>query len=378
MLPSSPSSPTISATRATSSSSASVADSPVVPPITRPFDPLASRWRPRATAASSFTAPSARNGVTIAVSSPSYGRMAIVSQAGRRLRQPASGSPWVTLGASVLGWLRSSGAPASGVGPVAAGVVGAAGAEGGAPGVAGAPGSGVGPVRAGADGVSVGGTPGVATGGAPAASGVTPAGWTGRPCLSYSTAPPPSPPPASWPELNCFCASSSLACACSAIFFALSMKPMVALPVRVLGARQSTRLPPRLQGVREPARDPWVLAVLPQRHHQQLVPRAVPQAHERHVAVAHVDRAALRRGARRRLVGDVPRGPRARDPARDLRPRVQRPAHPLAVPLDRVVRDGHERRAHASRRARTTRRPGGSSRSASITKPAASSARDSS
>src|SRR3954454_7135613 len=72
--------------------------------------------------------------------------MATVSQAGRPLRQPASGSPWVTCGGSVLGRLRSS-------------------VGGGAPGVAGAPGSGVGPVWAGAEGVSVGGTPGVAGGG---------------------------------------------------------------------------------------------------------------------------------------------------------------------------------------------------------------------
>ena len=118
--------------------------------------------------------------------------MAIVSQAGRPLRQPASGSPLDSFGGSVLGRLRSSGAAApaarhrgaagSGVGALAAGTPGVAG--GGELG-AGAPGSGVGPVEAGA----VGGTPGVATG-APA-SGVTGAGWIGRPCLSYSTTGPP-------------------------------------------------------------------------------------------------------------------------------------------------------------------------------------------
>src|SRR5690349_4751618 len=103
--------------------------------------------------------------------------MATVSQAGRPLRQPASGSPWVTCGASVLGRLRSS---------VGAGV----------PGVAGAPGSGVGPVCAGAEGVSVGGTPGVAGGGTagPGSPGIAEDGapasgaalsvCTGRPCLS--------------------------------------------------------------------------------------------------------------------------------------------------------------------------------------------------
>src|SRR3954469_18442900 len=116
---------------------------------------------------------------------PSYGRIGIVSQAGRPLGQPASGSPWVILGGSVLGRLRSSGAPGSGVGPAAGGGEGAAGEAGGAPGVAGALGSGVGPVCAGADGVSVGGTPGVATGGATGESGAaTGEGWTGRPCLS--------------------------------------------------------------------------------------------------------------------------------------------------------------------------------------------------
>ena len=98
-------------TRTTSSSSLSVADSPVVPPTTSPSEPLASRWRPSATAASSLTAPSPWNGVTMAVRRPSYGRMAIVSQAGRPLRQPASGSPLDSFGGSVLGRLRSSGAP---------------------------------------------------------------------------------------------------------------------------------------------------------------------------------------------------------------------------------------------------------------------------
>src|SRR3954468_12851356 len=188
MPPSSPSSLTISSTRPTSSSSLSVADSPVVPPITSPLDPLASRWRPSATAPSSFTEPSPRNGVTIAVSMPSYGRIGIVSQARRPLGQPASGSPWLILGGSVLGRLRSSGAPGSGVGPAAGGGEGAAGEAGeagGVPGVTGALGSGVGPVCAGADGLSVGGTPGVATGGATAASGAaTGEGWIGRPCLS--------------------------------------------------------------------------------------------------------------------------------------------------------------------------------------------------
>src|SRR4051812_38817094 len=206
MLPSAPSSPTITSTRPTSSSSLSVADSPVVPPTTRPLEPLASRWRPSATAASSLTDPSARNGVTIAVSRPSYARMGIVSQAGRPLRQPASGSPWVNFGASVLGRLRSSGAPGSGVGSVVAGGVGA-GEAGGAPGIAGAPGSGVGPVWAGAAGVSVGGTPGVAGGGAARpraarlpAGGAPPAGApvpprpAGPGFFSSRAAAPPPPP----------------------------------------------------------------------------------------------------------------------------------------------------------------------------------------
>ena len=43
----------------TISSSLSVGDSPVVPHTTSPLEPLASRWRPSATAASSFTPPSA-------------------------------------------------------------------------------------------------------------------------------------------------------------------------------------------------------------------------------------------------------------------------------------------------------------------------------
>ena len=101
-------------------------------------------------------------------------------------------------------------------------------------------GSGVGWV--GAD--TVGGTPGVATGGAPA-SGTGPAGWIGRPCLSYSTAGPlPSVGPP-WVVLILLCASSSLAWACSAIFLALSMNPMVSLssPPRTRRSRGASRTP---------------------------------------------------------------------------------------------------------------------------------------
>jgi hypothetical protein len=71
IAPSSAHSEAISSTSATCSSSVSVAASPVVPATTRPCEPFSSRWRAIATDASSFTLPSAENGVIMAVSRPS-------------------------------------------------------------------------------------------------------------------------------------------------------------------------------------------------------------------------------------------------------------------------------------------------------------------
>src|SRR3954452_22700500 len=209
---------------------------------------------------------------------------------------------------------------------------------GGAPGVVGALGSGAGPARGGAG--SVGGTPGVS------ASGLAGSGWSGRPCSSYPAAGPACCPPA-WLWLNWPCTSSSLACACSAIFFALSRMPMSDPPWSP-PALDSTRPTAVLQGVGEAPRHLRILARLPQRDDQQLAARAVPQAHEGDVAVAHVDRPALGRGAWRRLLADPAGGPGARHAAGDLGPRVERPADALPVALDRVVGDGDERRAHGS------------------------------
>ena len=48
----------------------------------------------------------------------------------------------------------------------------------------------------------------------------------GRPCLSYSTIGPLGPSCREPPVLICFCTSSSLVCACSASFLALSRNPM--------------------------------------------------------------------------------------------------------------------------------------------------------
>ena len=63
-----------------------------------------------------------------------------------------------------------------------------------------------------------------------------------------------------------------------------------------------------------------VLALLPQRHDDELAARLVLEADVDDVAVAHVDRAALRRGARRRLARHVAGRPGARPRARRPRP----------------------------------------------------------
>ena len=378
IAPSPPTSPAISSTRRTCSSSVSVAASPVVPATTRPWEPFASRWRAIATDASSLTRPSAWNGVTIAVSRPSYGSMrdsfarrpagtradgvrspvpggsareripagelrrrvarvvaVLVGRValGARARRAGPGRDRARLRRAARRRTRSAGRPAARPAAElgAAASTGAPGSVGGTPGVAGA---------GGAWDVPASGSPcGGAAGGASLA--------IGRPCLSYSTAGAPAPSPDCWPELNCFCASSSLACACSAIFLALSMKPMgegYPRPVSdpVLGVRLTVSCCGTSVAGQPPACAPGVT-----RHSVTTTssPRGlVLQADVDDVALAHVDRPALGGGARRRLARVVARGPGPAHARRDLGAGVERAAHPLAEALRRVVghRDEHD------------------------------------
>ena len=92
----------------------------------------------------------------------------------------------------------------------------------------------------------------------------------------------------------------------------------------------------------------------------QLAARPVLEADVDDVAVAHVDRAALRRGAGRRLARHVAGRPRARDARGDLGARVERAAHALAVALGRVVgdRDQHRLSGQSRRSSPTVSRSG--------------------
>src|SRR5918999_1135881 len=105
--------------------------------------------------------------------------------------------------------LRSSSAsPAGGAGAAGSGEGASSRGSGGAPGCPGT-------------GSPCGG--GGAAGGGPAGSGGA-SDRIGRSCSSYSTG--GCEPDELCDSLNCFCPSSSLVCACSAIFLALSRKPI--------------------------------------------------------------------------------------------------------------------------------------------------------